>query len=45
VFAKGDPGIAALYDKLLVSDDLWPFGERLRANYNETKQLLLQVIL
>ncbi|XP_044357875.1 phosphoenolpyruvate carboxylase, housekeeping isozyme isoform X1 [Triticum aestivum] len=43
VFAKGDPGIAALYDKLLVSDDLWPFGERLRANYEETKQLLLQV--
>ncbi|EEF40881.1 Phosphoenolpyruvate carboxylase, putative [Ricinus communis] len=30
VFAKGDPGIAALYDKLLVSKELWPFGERLR---------------
>nr|CAB3474310.1 unnamed protein product [Digitaria exilis] len=43
VFAKGDPGIAALYDKLLVSEDLWSFGERLRANYEETKQLLLQV--
>ncbi|CAL9059660.1 phosphoenolpyruvate carboxylase 2 [Musa acuminata AAA Group] len=43
VFAKGDPGIAALYDKLLVSDELWPFGERLRANYEETKHLLLQV--
>ncbi|RRT75280.1 hypothetical protein B296_00028278 [Ensete ventricosum] len=43
VFAKGDPGIAALYDKLLVSDELWPFGERLRANYQETKHLLLQV--
>ncbi|CAA6665618.1 unnamed protein product [Spirodela intermedia] len=43
VFAKGDPGIAALYDRLLVSDDLWSFGERLRANYNETKHLLLQV--
>ncbi|PNT72884.1 hypothetical protein BRADI_2g50380v3 [Brachypodium distachyon] len=43
VFAKGDPGIAAPYDKLLVSDDLWSFGERLRANYQETKQLLLQV--
>ncbi|MQM17452.1 hypothetical protein Taro_050423 [Colocasia esculenta] len=43
VFAKGDPGIAALYDKLLVSKDLWPFGERLRANYEETKRLLLQV--
>uniref|UniRef100_A0A7N0RGV4 phosphoenolpyruvate carboxylase n=2 Tax=Kalanchoe fedtschenkoi TaxID=63787 RepID=A0A7N0RGV4_KALFE len=43
VFAKGDPGIAALYDKLLVSEDLWPFGEQLRNNYNETKNLLLQV--
>lgn len=43
VFAKGDPGIAALYDKLLVSDDLWSFGECLRANYEETKRLLLQV--
>ncbi|XP_021892927.1 phosphoenolpyruvate carboxylase 2-like [Carica papaya] len=43
VFAKGDPGIAALYDKLLVSDDLWSFGEKLRANYEETKSLLLQI--
>lgn len=44
VFAKGDPGIASLYDKLLVSEDLWSFGERLRANYEETKSLVLQVI-
>lgn len=43
VFAKGDPGIAALYDKLLVSEDLWPLGERLRAKYEETKGFLLQV--
>ncbi|KAG6479636.1 phosphoenolpyruvate carboxylase 2-like [Zingiber officinale] len=43
VFAKGDPGIAAVYDKLLVSKELLPFGERLRANYEETKGLLLQV--
>jgi phosphoenolpyruvate carboxylase len=43
VFAKGDPGIAALYDKLLVSEDLWSFGEKLRANFEETKNLLLQV--
>ncbi|KAL6141200.1 hypothetical protein ACLB2K_059490 [Fragaria x ananassa] len=43
VFAKGDPGIAALYDKLLVSEDLWSFGERLRTNYEDTKRLLLQV--
>ncbi|KAF0902893.1 hypothetical protein E2562_019833 [Oryza meyeriana var. granulata] len=43
VFAKGDPGIAALYDRLLVSHDLKPFGEQLRSNYEETKKLLLQV--
>ena len=44
VFAKGDPGIASLYDKLLVSEELWPLGQQLRANYEETKRLLLQVI-
>ncbi|GAU22583.1 hypothetical protein TSUD_93510 [Trifolium subterraneum] len=43
VFAKGDPGIATLYDKLLVSDELWAFGERLRSTYEETKSLLLKV--
>jgi len=43
VFAKGDPGIATLYDKLLVSDELWSFGERLRSTYEETKGLLLMV--
>ncbi|KAG4136055.1 hypothetical protein ERO13_D08G255000v2 [Gossypium hirsutum] len=43
VFAKGDPGIAALYDNLLVSQELWSFGERLRTNYEETKSLLLQI--
>ncbi|MCI91705.1 phosphoenolpyruvate carboxylase, partial [Trifolium medium] len=42
VFAKGDPGIAALNDRLLVSKDLWPFGEQLRSKYEETKKLLLQ---
>ncbi|XP_048597331.1 phosphoenolpyruvate carboxylase 3-like [Brassica napus] len=39
VFAKGDPGIAALYNKLLVSKDLWAFGEKLRTNFEETKSL------
>jgi phosphoenolpyruvate carboxylase len=43
VFAKGNPGIAALYDRLLVSEELQPLGEKLRANYEETQQLLLQV--
>ncbi|XP_074357507.1 phosphoenolpyruvate carboxylase 2-like [Apium graveolens] len=43
VFAKGDPGIAALNDKLLVSEDLWSFGEQLRSNYEETKSFLLKI--
>ena len=43
VFAKGDPGIAAVYDKLLVAEDLQSFGEQLRKNYEETKELLLEV--
>jgi phosphoenolpyruvate carboxylase len=44
VFAKGDLGIASLYDKLLVSKELCPFGERLRSKYEETKGFLLKVI-
>ncbi|KAJ8426174.1 hypothetical protein Cgig2_021028 [Carnegiea gigantea] len=43
VFAKGNPGISAFYDKLLVSEDLQSFGEQLRENYEETKRLLLEV--
>ncbi|MCO5572712.1 hypothetical protein L7F22_026471 [Adiantum nelumboides] len=43
VFAKGDPRIAALYDELLVSDDLKFFGTILRAKYEQTKELLLKV--
>ncbi|PKA66562.1 Phosphoenolpyruvate carboxylase 2 [Apostasia shenzhenica] len=43
VFTKGNPNIAALYDKLLVTSDLLSFGEQLRSNYEETKRLLLLV--
>ncbi|KAH6795526.1 hypothetical protein C2S51_036512 [Perilla frutescens var. frutescens] len=43
VLAKGDPGIASLYDKILVSEDLWPFAEQLRAKYAATQSLILQV--
>lgn len=43
VFAKGDPGIAGLYDELLVAEELKPFGKQLRDKYVETQQLLLQV--
>lgn len=42
-FAKGDPCIAALYDDLLVSDELKPLGEELRRKYNKTRNLLLKV--
>lgn len=45
VLAKGDPEIAALYDKILVSEDLWPFAEQLRANYEATRSLILKVIV
>lgn len=43
VFAKGDPKIGALCDKLLVSEDLWAFGEQLRANYQATQEMILKV--
>nr|AIR93775.1 phosphoenolpyruvate carboxylase [Kalanchoe fedtschenkoi] len=43
VFAKGNPGIAALYDKLLVSEELLPLGEQLRTAYNDTKSYLLKI--
>jgi len=44
VFAKGNSEISALYDKLLVPEDLQSLGEQLRENYEETKRQLLQVI-
>ncbi|KAL0837620.1 LOW QUALITY PROTEIN: hypothetical protein Bca101_089510 [Brassica carinata] len=44
VFAKGGPRIAALYDKHLVSKDLWAFGEKFRTNFEETKSLVLQIM-
>lgn len=44
VFAKGDPRIASLYDRLLVRDEHKHFGEQLRNNYNETRELLLKVL-
>ena len=44
VFTKGNPGISALYDKLLVSEDLLSFVEELREKCEGTKSLLLEVI-
>ncbi len=46
VFAKGDPRIAELYDHLLVDQEkLKNLGKDLRRKYNETRALLLQVIV
>ena len=43
VFAKGDPRVAAMYDRLLVTPELQHFGTELRSKYNLTKSLLLKV--
>eukprot|EP00245_Coleochaete_scutata_P011787 TRINITY_DN444_c0_g1_i1.p1 TRINITY_DN444_c0_g1~~TRINITY_DN444_c0_g1_i1.p1 ORF type:complete len:754 (+),score=165.39 TRINITY_DN444_c0_g1_i1:340-2262(+) len=43
VFAKGDPRIAKIYDRLLVDEPLRPFGEMLRERYETTKKLLLLI--
>ncbi|XP_002992495.2 phosphoenolpyruvate carboxylase [Selaginella moellendorffii] len=43
VFAKGDPRIAELYDRLLVSPELQDIGKKLRGKYEETRKLLLEV--
>jgi phosphoenolpyruvate carboxylase len=31
VLAKADPRIAAMYDRTLVQQDLWPLGEEIRS--------------
>jgi phosphoenolpyruvate carboxylase len=43
VLAKAEPGIAAYYDRLLVSDDLRALGETLRARLVRTIELVLRV--
>ncbi|GBG71382.1 hypothetical protein CBR_g8801 [Chara braunii] len=43
VFAKGDPRIASMYDKILVPDELRSLGEEILHNYHLTRDLLLQV--
>ncbi|MEW5318243.1 MAG: hypothetical protein WDW38_009481 [Sanguina aurantia] len=44
VLAKADPRISALYDKKLVTEDLWPLGDSLRDKLKTTKQAILAVI-
>jgi phosphoenolpyruvate carboxylase len=43
VLAKADPGIAAAYDLVLVSERLRPFGEDLRRRLQITTQSLLDI--
>ena len=43
VFAKADPRVAFMYDRLLVGKELQSFGEKLRGKYEESKQLVLKV--
>ncbi|GBG71386.1 hypothetical protein CBR_g8806 [Chara braunii] len=43
VFAKGDVRIAMLYEKMLVSEEFQTLGEEIRANFQNTRDLLLKV--
>eukprot|EP00850_Spirogloea_muscicola_P011767 SM000074S21677 [mRNA] locus=s74:317687:324258:- [translate_table: standard] len=43
VFAKGDPRIAEMYDRLLVKDELRSFGKELQKKYAETQAYILQI--
>lgn len=44
VLAKADMRIAALYDEVLVSDELKPLGQELRARYEQTVALVLELV-
>ncbi|KAL0034136.1 hypothetical protein WJX79_011096 [Trebouxia sp. C0005] len=44
VFAKADPRVAQFYEVALVDKSLWPFGDDLRKRFNQTKDVLLQVL-
>jgi phosphoenolpyruvate carboxylase len=42
VMAKADPDIAAYYDRLLVTDELRPLGQELRASCRRTTEAILR---
>lgn len=44
VFMKGDKHIAAIYDNILVPDDLKYFGQQLRQELADSQQLLLTLL-
>ncbi|MFT5587076.1 MAG: phosphoenolpyruvate carboxylase [Cognaticolwellia sp.] len=44
VLAKADPGVAELYEKLLVPSDLHPLGAALRERLARTRTLVLEVV-
>lgn len=41
--SQGDPRVAQFYERELVDKKLWPLGDDLRARYEHTKKLLLQI--
>lgn len=43
VLAKGDPGVASLYDRRLVPKELHGMGEQLRGRYHKTLDAVLSV--
>eukprot|EP00475_Leptophrys_vorax_P002830 TRINITY_DN11602_c0_g1_i1.p2 TRINITY_DN11602_c0_g1~~TRINITY_DN11602_c0_g1_i1.p2 ORF type:complete len:852 (-),score=93.10 TRINITY_DN11602_c0_g1_i1:159-2348(-) len=43
VFAKGDPRVAALYEKELADPELVGFGQELRRKYEESKESILKI--
>ncbi len=44
VYLKSDPQISALYDKVLVEDDLRPMGDALREQLSSDEQTILAVL-
>jgi phosphoenolpyruvate carboxylase len=43
VLSKADPDIAAYYDRVLVSDQLRPLGDELRASCRRTIEAILRI--
>ena len=44
VLAKADPGVAELYEKLLVPEELRPLGASLRERLERSRVLVLEVV-
>jgi phosphoenolpyruvate carboxylase len=44
VFSKADEALTKFYEERLVSEELWPLGERLRENLVLTREKVLETI-